>query len=192
MVFDPLGMQHSALYRRREREPQTALGHDRAGQPIDVSDKQRIWEWELLEGRPADEWRYADRERILRRAGVPGLPNFMTPNAAASLCTTGPDYLRFLLHATTTPAFTEWQTTIRSGAGWRLGFGAGWGLELIGSRRFLWQWGDNNGYKAFVVVEPSTRSGVFIFTNGDAGLRICDRVVSHVTSIEHPIFFWLA
>jgi hypothetical protein len=36
-----------------------------------------------------------------------------------------------------------------------------------------------------------TGGAVFVFTNGDAGTRVYDRVVSHATGHDHPAMFWL-
>ncbi|MBM3797262.1 MAG: hypothetical protein FJW31_25180 [Acidobacteria bacterium] len=72
-------------------------------------------------GRSVESWRYADGERVLAEDGVPPAPNRMTPNAAASLHTTGPDYARFVLQAMQRPALREWHASIREGRGCRPG-----------------------------------------------------------------------
>lgn len=187
-VFDPLGMTSSSLSHRPERESRTASGHDSSGQLHGRGGMQRQWEMERAAGAPSRAWRYADSERALVAAGVPPLPNRILPNAAASLCTTGPDYAAFVRHAIGTPALRQWQTTIREGDGWRLGVGLGWALEQIGDRTWLWQWGNNTGYRNFVAVDPVAGRGVLVFTNGDAGMRICERIVADATGVAHPAF----
>jgi hypothetical protein len=42
-----------------------------------------------------------------------------------------------------------------------------------------------------VIVDPVAETGVFIFTNGDGGMRVADRVVTHATGVEHPALLWL-
>ncbi|MCC6539917.1 MAG: beta-lactamase family protein [Bryobacterales bacterium] len=190
-VFDPLGMSGSSLYRREERELRIATGHDRGGRTHTLTYQQRLWAKIKAAGEPVEQWRYADAERALADGGVKPMPNYIVPNAAASLCTTGPDYARFVLQAMSRPSLREWGSTMRAGRGWRLGFGLGWGIEQIGARTFLWQWGDNRGYKNFVLVEPAAGSGLFVFTNGDGGMRVCDRVAARLTGLEHPAFLWL-
>jgi hypothetical protein len=61
----------------------------------------------------------------------------------------------------------------------------------VAGREYLWQWGDNPGFKNFVVAEPATGNAVFVFTNGDSGARVYDRIVTHATGHDHPAFFWL-
>lgn len=190
-VFDPLGMTGSSIYRREDREPRMATGHDRNGVVHTLTYQRRLWAKVKAADRPVEAWRYADGERALADNGVPPMPNNMTPNAAASICTTGPDYARFVLHAMQRPALREWRTTIREGRGWRLGFGLGWGIEQTADRTFLWQWGDNRGYKNFVAVDPVAGSGVFVFTNADGGMQVCQRVTARLTGLEHPAFLWL-
>jgi CubicO group peptidase (beta-lactamase class C family) len=190
-VFDPLGMTNSSLARLQERESQVATGHDRRGRVLDVTNKKRIWEAAKEMGKPITSWRYKDMEASLANAPIPPLPNFMTPNAAASMCTTGPDYAKFVLHAIKNPQLRKQQIAIREGAGWKLGWGLGWGIEQAGGHEYLWQWGDNGGYKNIVMIVPVAETGVFVFTNGDAGMRICDRVVTHATGFEHLAFLWI-
>jgi CubicO group peptidase (beta-lactamase class C family) len=191
MVFDPLGMTGSSVSRLPERESQMAVGHDRQGKVRDAAARERFWAAAKEMGKPVRAWRYEDSEAVLQKLKSPALPNFMTPNAAASMCTTGPDYAKFVLHAIRNPELRKQQTKIREGTGWSLGWGLGWGIEHAGGREYLWQWGDNGGYKNFVMVDPVAGTGVFVFTNGDSGMRICERVVTHATGLEHPAFLWV-
>lgn len=105
------------------------------------------------------------------KAGVPALPNRMLPNAAASLCYDGARLC-----------------AVRFGGA----FGRGWAIEETAGRQFLWQWGDNSGYKNFVMVDPVAEAGVFVFTNGDLGQRVCERVVTAATGMGHPALDWLS
>ena len=192
-VLDPLGMTSSSMIRLPEREARMSTGHGRHGAVLESSGSgaRRSWDLARESGRPATALRYPELEAALAKTSFPPLPNWMQPNAAASLCTTGPDYAKFLLEAMKNPEMWKQQITIREGAGWGLGWGLGWGIERVGKQEYLWQWGDNPGYKNFVLLNPATKGGVFVFTNGDAGMRICDRVVAHVTEREHPAFLWV-
>jgi hypothetical protein len=42
-----------------------------------------------------------------------------------------------------------------------------------------------------VFAEPGRGRAWFVFTNGDAGARIYDRVIRRVTGREHPAVFWI-
>jgi CubicO group peptidase (beta-lactamase class C family) len=192
-VFDPLGMTSSSMIRLPEREARMATGHGRHGAVLESSGSaaRRFWEMAKESGKPVTAWRYPDLEAALAKTTFPPLPNWMQPNAASSMCTTGPDYAKFVLEAMKNHEMWEEQIKIREGAGWGLGWSLGWGIERFGRQEYLWQWGDNGGYKNFVLLNPVAKSGVFVFTNGDAGMRICDRVVTHATGLEHPAFLWV-
>jgi hypothetical protein len=111
----------------------------------------------------------------------------MRPNGAASLVTSAEDYARFLAGAIGNPELGKQQVTINEFLGW----GMGWAIERASGHTYLWQWGDNPGFKNFVLAEPSTGGAVFVFTNGDAGARVYDRVLTHATGHDHPAMFWL-
>jgi CubicO group peptidase (beta-lactamase class C family) len=192
-VFDPLGMASSSMIRLPDRESRMATGHDRHGavQSWSGNNTRRMWALAKDSGRPITSWRYSEIEAALVKANQSTLPNNMQPNAAASICTSGPDYAKFVLRAIQNPEYRKLQTKIREGSDWALGWGLGWGIERAGGREFLWQWGDNGGYKNFVLLDPVAATGIFVFTNGDSGMRICDRVITHATGMEHPAFLWL-
>ena len=67
----------------------------------------------------------------------------------------------------------------------------GIGLEQAGGRKYVWHWGDNPGFKNFVVGEPATGSAIVLFTNGNAGQRVYERVIRARTGVDHPAFLWL-
>ena len=67
----------------------------------------------------------------------------------------------------------------------------GIGLEQAGGKRYLWHWGDTPGFKNFVVAEPASGSAMVLFTNGNSGQRVYERVVRMRTSVDHPAFLWL-
>ncbi len=188
-VFDPLGMADSSLYWTPDLGERMAVGHDRKGEPREARMGRKFWELATTTvGKPLPGWRYTDSEQLLVKAGVPPLPNMIVPNAAASLHTTGTDYAKFVLNAIKNPDLRKQYTSIRDGLGW----GPGWAIEQVQGRQFLWQWGDNGGYKNFVMIDPVAESGVFVFTNGDAGQRVYERVVNEATGIEHPALSWLS
>jgi CubicO group peptidase (beta-lactamase class C family) len=150
-------------------------------------------------GKPVEAWTTEDVEKALPRvdATVAVLPNNMVPNAAASLLTTAHDYgtfVRWLFGAGSVqggrPVLDRMivqQSTINEALGW----GSGIGLERSGGRKYMWHWGDNPGFKNFVVGEPATGAAIIIFTNGNAGQRVYERVIRARTGIDHPAFLWI-
>ena len=189
LVFQPLGMSSSTMTWDPETLSRTALPHDRRGEPRKNWDKsaRALRAYAARIGKPVEGLRYDDYAGLARESGDPVLPNWMVPNAAASLVTSAEDYARFLAEAIGNPELGRQQVAINEFLGW----GLGWGIERASGRTYLWQWGDNGGFKNIVLAEPATGDALFVFTNGDAGARVYDRVVTHATGHDHPALFWL-
>ena len=201
-VFEPLGMRSSAFMWRPELDGALAGPHTNRAVPIDSHNARMGKAYQGLTGeigKPVEDWTATDVEKALARVdpNLPVLPNFLMPNAAASLVTTARDYgtfVRWLFGAgpvqggrAVLDRMIVPQATINDALGW----GSGIGLEQTGGRRYVWHWGDNPGFKNFIVAEPATSSALVIFTNGNAGQRVYERVVRARTGIDHPAFLWL-
>lgn len=171
LVFDPLEMRQSSYVWRADFESNYARPHD--AQPV-PGNKQR--------------------------------PS--RPRSASTLHTTAADYARFLqavlsgarLKPGTAKQWldpqirlrqhcTQCLSTDRPDADQHVAWGLGWGLEPDGGSFF--HWGDNDGFKAFVVGSLTDRSAVVVFTNGANGMAIMPEVISHLMPGEHPAFLWL-
>jgi hypothetical protein len=70
-------------------------------------------------------------------------------------------------------------------------WGRGWGIQENEGQKHLWQWGDNGEWKNIVIVHPQSASAIVVFTNGDTGMHICERVVSAATGKLQPAFLWI-
>jgi len=201
-VFEPLGMKASGFIWRPDLDAALASPHTNRGQPMDSFNARSGKAFNALAaemGKPVEEWTADDVEKALPRmdANIPVLPNNMMPNAAASLLTTARDYgafVRWLFGAGPVqggrPVLDRMvveQSTINQSLGW----GSGTGLEQTGGRTYVWHWGDNPGFKNFVVGEPATSTAIVIFTNGNAGQRVYERVIRARTGVDHPAFLWI-
>jgi CubicO group peptidase (beta-lactamase class C family) len=201
-VFDPLGMRSSGYIWRPDLDSALAAPHTNRGQPMDSSNARfgKAFAGLVSEmGKPVDEWTAEDVEKALPRvdAKVPTVPVNMMPNAAWSLLTTARDYgafVRWLFGAGPVQSgrpvrgrMIAQQSTINQSLGW----GSGIGLESTNGRKYIWHWGDNPGFKNFIVGEPATGSAMVIFTNGNAGQRVYERVIRARTGIDHPAFLWI-
>lgn len=188
-VFEPLGMKSSSLIWDPATLEQTALPHDRRGELRTGWDKslRALRELSNKSGKPVQQLRYAEYSTIPRQIGQTELPNWMVPNGASSMVTCAADYARFLSAALKNRDIAKQQVSINEFLGW----GLGWAIERTAGHTYVWQWGDNGGYKNFVLAEPSTGSAIFVFTNGDSGARVYDRVVTKATGHDHPALFWL-
>jgi CubicO group peptidase (beta-lactamase class C family) len=132
-------------------------------------------------------WPDADEPRLAIGHDNNGVakPLFRPPGAKAAaggLFTTAPDYLRFLEHCLTHEhrMFVE-QAQIDQELSW----GLGWGIE-IGQHTAVWQWGDDPGYKNFVIGRPTDRLGLVVLTNGDRGAEVYTALVTELLPGPHP------
>jgi CubicO group peptidase (beta-lactamase class C family) len=122
-------------------------------------------------------------------------PRAGTGNAAASLHTTAPDYARFVLAVmngarlsdSTAAAMLRPQIVVDSGVTWGLGIG----LQDNAYGSGFWHWGDNSGYKAYVIAYPEHGVGVVWFTNSENGQSILESMLSLTVGGEHPAAAWL-
>jgi len=132
-------------------------------------------------------WPAADDPRLAighTEAGEP-MPRFTPPlekAAAGGLYTTVSDYLRFLDHCLTNEQrmFVP-QAPIDDGLAW----GLGWGIELAEDNA-VWQWGNDPGHKNFVLGNPTARTGIVVFTNGERGADVYSKLVRELLPGPHP------
>lgn len=200
-VFQPLGLTRSSLVWRQEYADQYALPHRRGGAlaPTRTADLAlRLHDRAAAIGTPLEEWRYEDLVEAF--ASIPetpsALPVFFTPNAAGSLMTTTSEYAQFAsvaIGASAGPleeAFRrqlfEPMTLVEESLWW----GRGWGLEESSAGSWAWHWGDNPGYKNFVLTHLPSRSGIVVFTNGDNGRAIYERVIRGAGH-DAAAFLWI-
>lgn len=116
-------------------------------------------------------------------------------NAAASLRTTGPDYGRFvaaILNAKgISRAARDRMFTPRIAVADSFYWGLGLGVEkpATGGRAVM-QWGDNWGYKGFLLVDPDRGTGLVYFANSNSGMSVRNVVVETLMPGQHPALAW--
>jgi len=186
-VLEPLGMTRSSYLWRED--PASAAPHAYRGQPMGQSKAttgRQMAEIALEWKKPVESWFYEDVERAMPRLNRPALPNYMQPNAASTLMTTATDYAKFLLHAFSLDAMRQPQTRVNSDLSW----GLGCGLEMAAGRQWFWHWGDNPGFKNFFIADAKARSGILIFTNGDGGAKLYQRIVRNALGRDFSALLW--
>jgi CubicO group peptidase (beta-lactamase class C family) len=193
-LFEPLRMNATSFLWTEQLSAELARPHGNRGQPQDSFGARRgralaTYAASLTPPRAAETLTYPELEAAAPTTapGQPVFPQAIVPNAAASLLTTAGDYARFtalLIDDASAsaairlrPATRQAMQTPQVRLAPRLGWGLGIGIEESPRGTLLWHWGDNGGYKNFVIAEPGTRRGRVIFTNGSGGLKVVERVL---------------
>ena len=203
-VLDPLDMKQTSYVWLPEFESRMAAGYDGQERRLDVQSAvgrrtlviAREW------GKPLSEWRYEDSARAVQMVNPkwPVLPVYMDPNAAATLLTTVTDYAKYLIRLVARPpdrgldlaeatrrAMATPQVRLNSALSW----GLGWGIQRDEQGEVLWHWGANNSFRNFVVADPAAGRAIVVLTNGENGIRVCERVIVSITGHDHPAFLWI-
>jgi len=201
-LLKPMGMNSSTYLWQAQDEGRWVAGHDRGSPENNTEARRKLFAAIEASGVGLKEWnhdRIAAETMKLRGLKEPPMPNDMVPNAAASLLTTVTDYATFLTHIAwpggsgpeiklaTYAAMMKEQVKINNELAW----GLGWGIQEDDGWRYLWQWGDNGRWKNFVLVHPASASAIVVFTNGDTGMRVAERVIQAATRRDQPAFLWV-
>ena len=193
-LFEPLGMRRASFVWNDALAPNVARPHSSRGVAQD-SFGQRLGRELAAHAASrtppgtAESLRYP--ELVAAATAIapdrPPFPNFLVPNAAASLLTTAADYARFVslllddaaappavrLRPATREAMRTPQVRLAPDLAWGLGVA----LEERGGTTLFWHWGDNGGYKNFVIADPAGKRARVIFTNGAGGLKVAERLL---------------
>lgn len=116
--------------------------------------------------------------------------------AAASLYTTAADYARFmaalLTHEALLARVLAHPVEVDRALG--LQWGAGWGLEQASGGPFIWQWGNNPGFRAFAMASVASKDGFVLLTNSERGMPLAASLARSVLPAEHNAFrfSWVA
>jgi CubicO group peptidase (beta-lactamase class C family) len=112
------------------------------------------------------------------------------PVAAFSLLTTATDYATFLAALLSDAAALERTTASAVAVDPALGllWGLGWGIERDGERTYLWQWGNNTGYRAFAMASGATGEGFVMLTNSENGLALAEPLARKYVPGGHASF----
>lgn len=198
-IFKPLGMSSTTFLWRDDANSRLVAGHN--PDPMYNRDLAiKIFGLMQASNEPLSFWTHERITAALTGSGsVPPEPNEIVPNVAFSLLTTVSDYTRFLtaflepgntvlgLSPDTRTAMQSPASHINSALSWGLGIG----IEQANRQKYLWQWGDNGGWKNFALAKPSGRSAIVVFTNGNNGMHVNERLLRAATGIDHPAFLWI-
>ena len=121
---------------------------------------------------------------------------FRQPVAAASLYTTASDYAKFMsaLLADDQLVALTLSRQVQVDAALGLQWGLGWGIERAEGGPYLWQWGNNPGFRAFAMASVASKDGFVILTNSERGMPLAASVAHSVLPVNHNAFrfSWVA
>lgn len=196
-VLEPLGMRNSSYLWRPDLDARLTVPHSGTGEPMtsnSVAFGRAVYEMAAKAGRASEDFTSTDMEAAHRalHPGEPAFPVNLAPNAAFSLLTTARDYATFVHHLlgdgrAVLARMMAPQIRINEALGWGLGLG----LESNAGRPTFWHWGDNPGYKNFVVGDPGEGSAMVVFTNGNSGQAVYERVIRAATGRDRAAFLWI-
>lgn len=167
-IFVPLNMPHSSFV--WSYDGQKAKGHDIEGNPIEMRDE------------------------------VP-------QNAAFTLHTTALDYAKFItailndnsktIHEMLRPhiklPITGSDSILYNSCKLSdtLSWGLGWGIQSINQTDSFWHWGDNGGFKSFILASKNNNSAIIIFTNSSNGLLLISDIINKFKGFSQTAFEWI-
>lgn len=116
--------------------------------------------------------------------------DLQNPIAAFSLTTTASDYGKFLVAVLSDDHMLEQiaASPITVDPSLNLGWGLGWGIERTQDDLYIWHWGNNPGYRAFVIASIRTGDGFVMLTNSENGLELAEPITRNILPGEHNIF----
>ena len=201
-IFKRLGMNSSTYLWRADAGQRLVSGH-RGDEPFDNrAFPEQLFHLIEKSGVPLAQWNHdrivEEMSKVLSPPHKP-VPNEISPNVAFGLLTTAADYCAFVARITapqrdafdlkpeTYTAMMRPYSHVNSALSW----GLGWGIEKESGPRYLWQWGDNGGWKNIVMVHPESHSALVVFTNGNNGMRVVERIAKAATGQDHALFLWI-
>ncbi len=159
---------------RQTGEPLDGFMQDAVFRPLGMARSSYLWSDRFATdlATPHGYWGQAGEKWRAREAG-----------AAYSLHTTAADYARFLnamLAADNQTAEAMLVPQVELPGYEHLAWSLGWGIERRADGDWFWHWGDNTGYKHFVMGSRDKRRAVLVLTNAKRGTHVYRAVVELV------------
>jgi CubicO group peptidase (beta-lactamase class C family) len=173
VVFRPLGMTRSSYVWRPDFDALTATGYDSDGKPTELEKPTEAGAASSLNTTAKDYALFV--EAVLNGKGLK--PATLREMETAQIAL-DPECRICIKH--------EPKQLSRN-----LFWGLGWGIERKDGTDVLWHWGDNGSFKAFVMADPRTKSGVVMFANSQNGLEAAKPMVDETMGRGSLAFEWL-
>lgn len=149
--------------------------------PLDMRRSSYVWNEDIARDlQPGTKANGAPRRTIALEAA----------NAAFSLYTSASDYGNFLAGLLSdrevTGQLTASPVPVDSDLG--LSWGLGWGAAQTPGDSYIWQWGNNTGYRAFVMASPRKGDGFVLLTNSENGQALAEPLAQRILPDAHKVF----
>ena len=111
-------------------------------------------------------------------------------NAAASLHTTADDYARLMAGWLADPDLIAQvlAAPVPVDPALGLAWGLGWGIETATGGPYLWQWGNNPGFRAFAMMSVTSGDGFVLLTNSERGMPLAASLAQATVPTRHGVF----
>jgi CubicO group peptidase (beta-lactamase class C family) len=170
-VFIPLGMIHSSFI--WSNDSKKAAGHNADGSPIENQREVPQNAAFTMHTNPQDYVKFVIA--ILKGVGL----NSKTIN----------EMLRpqIKVQEGSTNSIENYTGQLSNSVSW----GLGWGIQCTEMEDSFWHWGDNGGFKSFILGSKSNKNAIIIFTNGSNGLTVISEIIKKYTGVPQPALDWL-
>lgn len=154
--------------------------------PLGMADSSLIWQDDFENRAVPGSTFFGLRPQVRFRSAV----------AAASMYTTAADYARFMSALLANESLVSLALTDPIGVDGALGiqWGLGWGIERAQGGPYIWQWGNNPGFRAFAMASVQSKDGFVVLTNSERGMALAASIAQRVLPADHNAFrfSWVA
>lgn len=170
-VFIPLGMAHSSFI--WSNDSKKAAGHNADANPIENQREVPQNAAFTMHTNPLDYAKFVIA--LLKGVGL----NSKTIN----------EMLRpqIKVQEGSTNSIENYTGQLSNSVSWSLG----WGIQCTEMGDSFWHWGDNGGFKSFILGSKSSNNAIIIFTNGSNGLIIISEIIKKYMGFSQPALDWL-
>ena len=172
VLLPSLGMTSSTFTWTPDLETRSVAGHDSQGRLLERSATFYAKSSHALierAGATTDAITYDQYIDAAQKAKAFAMPVAVTPNAAGSLWTTVGDYFTFIEKSIADRAAHPDEYTARNRVNEQIAWTLSWGIDTSLGPPAYFHWGDGPGVKNFTWWQPSSKTALVIFTNGDHG-----------------------
>ena len=170
-VFIPLGMTHSSFIWTHDSKK--AAGHNSDGNPIENQTEVPQNAAFTMHTNPLDYAKFIIA--ILKGVGL----NSKTINEMFQP--------QIKVQEGSTNSIENYTGQLSNSVSWSLG----WGIQCTETGDSFWHWGDNGGFKSFILGSKNNNNAIIIFTNGSNGLILISEIIKKYMGVPQPALDWL-